>query len=257
VRGLWIALAAALLGAPASGEPAVDEVLACMRKNVPRTALVQTVELVAKDRAGQERSQRARLFAKRADDGRGRLLLRIEDPPDLRGSAFLLIQKEKGNDMFVYLPELKKVRRVSSRNLRGKLFGTDFSYEDLEHLFAQGEHSELRRLPDAEKDGRAAFALEAVPGPDSGSAYGRVASLVDRQTCVPLEIAFYEKGEAPSKRILVDAARITKEGEVHVPRLVVVQDLARGTESRLETLEVAVDPELPDRTFSSTALELR
>jgi hypothetical protein len=257
VRGAWIAIAVALLGAPAQGEPGVDEVLACMRKNAPRTALVQSVELVAKDRAGQERAQRARLFAKRGEDGRGRLLIRIEDPPDLRGSAFLLLQKEKGSDMFVYLPELKKVRRVSSRNLRGKLFGTDFSYEDVEQLFAQGEHTALRRLPDAEHDSRPVFALEAVPAPDAGSAYQRVASLVDRATCVPLEISFYGKGEAPVKQISVDAARITKEGEVHVPRLVVARDLERGTESRLETLEVRVDPELPDRTFSSTALELR
>ncbi len=258
MKKLWIVLATGLLAAPAHGDAGVDEVLACLRRNAPRTALVQTVELVATDKAGQERSQTAKLFAKRAGDGTARLLLRIEDPPDLRGSAFLLVQKEKGkNDMFVYLPELKKVRRISTRNLRGKLFGTDFSYEDVEQLFAQREGASLARLPDAEHGGRAVFVLEAKPAPDAEDGYARVTSVVDRQTCVPLEISFFEQGDAPAKVIRVDPARITKEGEVHVPRLVEVRDLQKETGSRLVTHDVRVDPELADRMFSSSALELR
>jgi Outer membrane lipoprotein-sorting protein len=256
VKRAWIVLAGGLLVAPALGDAGVDQVLACVRKNVPATALVQSVELVTTDKAGQERSQSAKLFAKRGEDGRGRLLLRIEDPPDLRGSAFLLVQTEKGNDMFVYLPELKKVRRISTRNLRGKLFGTDFSYEDVEQLFAQSEGATLARLPDAEQDGRAVYVLEAKAAADVQARYTRVTSMVDRQTCVPLEISFYEESETPTKVIRVDAARITKEGEVYVPRLVKVRDLQKNTESRLVTHDVRVDPELADRMFSSTALEL-
>jgi hypothetical protein len=117
-----------LAGAPAAALPAeLAEVLACVRKNAPHTALVQTVELTSVDRAGGERVQSAKLSAKRAADGRGRLLLRVEEPADLRGTAFLWIQKEKGSEIFVYLPEMKKVRRVSARQLQGKLLGSDFS----------------------------------------------------------------------------------------------------------------------------------
>jgi hypothetical protein len=257
VNRIWIVLAAGLLASPALGDPAVEEVLACVRRNAPKRALVQSVELVAVDPTGQERSQSAKLYAKRGADGRGRLLLRIEEPADLRGSAFLLIQKQEGNDMFVYLPEMKKVRRISARHLRGKLFGTDFSYKDLEQLFAQGEEASLVRLPDAEREGRAVFALEARPGPDADEGYTRVTSLVDRETCVPLEIAFYEKGEVPVKVIDVDPARITKEGDVHVPRWVRVRDLQKSRESRLVTHDVQVDPELADGMFTSSSLERR
>jgi hypothetical protein len=40
-----------------------------------------------------------------------------------------------------------------------------------------------------------------------------------------------------------------------VPRLVVVRDLADGTESRLETHAVQVDPDLADAVFSRGALD--
>jgi hypothetical protein len=248
-------LLALLAGMPAAALPGdLEEVLACVRKNAPSQALVQVVELVSVDRDGSERVQGAKLSAKRTADGLGRLLLRVEDPPDLRGTAFLWIQKPKGSEIFVYLPEMKKVRRVSSRQLRGKLLGTDFAYEEVARIAAPGE-GEATRLPDTEKDGRPVFAIEAKPAADSGSAYTRVASLVDKETCLPLEVAFFEGGSAPTKVIAIDPARITKEGEVHVPRLVRVRDLVKGTESRLVTHAVEVDPELPDEMFTSSRLE--
>lgn len=250
--GIGVAL---VLGAPAGAEPSAEEVLACMRKNAPQTALVQSIEIVSLDRDAKERRQSAKLSVKRSDDGFGRLLLEVEEPADLRGTRFLLIQKKKGSDMFVYLPELKKVKRVSARNLRGKLLGSDFSYEEVEQLFAQGSQSDAVRLPDAEKNGRPVYVLEAAPAADSGSEYRKVTSFVDRETCVPLQIDFFEKGETPRKQVTIDAARITREGEVHVPRLVRMQDLAKQTESRLVTHAVQVDPDLPDGMFSRDALE--
>jgi hypothetical protein len=250
IAGLGLAL-----GAPARAQEGAEEVLACMRRNAPQAALVQTIELASTGRDGKERTQTAKLSVKRGDDGLGRLLLRVEEPADVRGTAFLLLQKQKGSDMFVYLPELKRVRRVSARQLGGKLLGSDFSYEDLQQLFAQGSEGETRRLPDAEKDGRAVYALEATPAKGSGSEYRKITSLVDRESCLPLEIVFYAKGEAPRKRLTVDPARITKEGAVHVPRLVRLEDLERETESRLITHAVTIDPSLRDSLFTSTQLE--
>jgi hypothetical protein len=99
------------------------------------------------------------------------------------------------------------------------------------------------------------WTVEATPTADAGSAYTRITSSVDQETCLPLEIAFYEKGEAPVKLLSVDPAKITKEGSVHVPRVVRMRDVDRGTESRLETLAIEVDPELKDVMFSRGALD--
>jgi hypothetical protein len=243
------------LGAPAAAAaPGVDEVIACVRKNAPKRALVHEIELVSVDRGGKEIARAAKLYAKRTEEGLGRVLLRVEEPEDLRGTTFLLVQKGDGTQMYVYLPELGKVKRVTSRQVRGKLLGSDFSYEEIERLFGTAVETGIARLPDVEKDGRPAYAIEATAAGDS--AYVKVTTLVDRATCVPLEIAFFAKGgTAPVKVLSVDPAKITQEGGVHVPRLVRIRDVAKGTESRLVTRAVSIDPDLSDSMFLPAALE--
>lgn len=255
MRGLGIALLALVASTPAAAQDGLQEVLDCVRKNAPKTALEQSVELVSADRDGRELSRTAKLFAKRSGDGFGRILLRVEEPADLRGTTFLLTQRRDGTDLYVYLPELGKVRRVTARQVRGKLLGSDFSYEELERLFGQTSQRGVARLPDAEREGRPVYALEATPA--EGSAYAKITTFVDRKTCVPLEIAFYGKEGAPQKLLTVDPARITREGDVYVSRLVRIRDLAKQTESRMVTHAVRIDPDLSDSMFNPTGLELR
>jgi hypothetical protein len=252
------ALGAVLVGLglaiPAAAAPAeLAEVLACVRKNAPKQALVHQVELVSVDRLGKEISRTAKLYAKRTDEGLGRVLLRVEEPADLRGTTFLVVQKVDGTQMYVYLPELGKVKRVTAGQVRGKLLGSDFSYEEIERLFGTAGESGVARLPDVEKDGRPAYALATTIA--GGSAYTKVTTLVDRATCVPLEIAFYAKGPEPAKVLSVDPAQITQEGGVHVPRFVRIRDVGKGTESRLVTRSVQIDPDLSDSMFLPAALE--
>jgi hypothetical protein len=243
------------LSTPA-GATTLADVQACMQKNAPTQALIQTVALVSTDRGGGERRYEAEVLAKRTQGGLGRVLVRVAEPPDVRGTSVLLHQKDDGkNDLYVYLPELKKVRRITSRTLRGKFLGSDFSYEDLDRLLAASRQADAKLGAEASKDGRKVWTVEAAPSADAGSAYTRIVSFVDQETCLPLEIAFYGKGEQPEKVLTVDPARITKEGAAHVPRLVRMRDVKRGTESRLETSAVELDPALEDAVFSVGALE--
>jgi hypothetical protein len=190
MRNGWTLLLVAL-AAPPVGAATLDEVRACVQRNAPKTALVQTVELTSTDRAGGERRHEAKLMAKRFEDGLGRVLVRVEEPADVRDTAFLLIQEEGGrSDMFVYLPELKKVRRITARSLQGKFLGSDFTYEDLERMFSSSRQGDAKLGPDGESQGRKVWTVEATPGADAGSSYRRVVSAIDQETCVPLEIAF-------------------------------------------------------------------
>jgi hypothetical protein len=231
----------------------LDEVLACMSANSPQEALVQVVELVTVDRAGSERTQTGKLAMKRFPEG-GRIVLRVEDPPDLRGTAFLLIQKPDQSDMFTYLPELKKVRRITSHTLRGRLLGTDFTYEELDQMLAISRADEPVLEGSGTADGRPTWTLRTTPGPESGSSYTKIVTQVDQVTCLPIVIDFFEAGEEPAKTLTCDPERITQEGGVHVPRLIQMEDHKRGTRSRIVTHSVEVDPELKDRDFTQSRL---
>ena len=64
-----------------------------------------------------------------------KVVLKVLEPPDLRDTGVLFIEKKDDPaDMFIYLPDLEKVRRVTTRMLSGSLFGSDFTYEDFQQI---------------------------------------------------------------------------------------------------------------------------
>jgi hypothetical protein len=93
----------------------VEEIDACYRDNSPQTSSVQTISMNSKDRIGAITSSKATLSWQKFEDGYSKLMMKFFKPADLRNAALLMIEKKGGNDMFIYLPELKRVKRVTSR----------------------------------------------------------------------------------------------------------------------------------------------
>ena len=53
-------------------------------------------------------------------------------PADVKGTKMLTWTHKKGNDdQWLYLPALKRVKRITSRNKTGSFMGSELSYEDL------------------------------------------------------------------------------------------------------------------------------
>jgi hypothetical protein len=209
------------------------------------------------DRAGGERSFEAKIYWKRGEDGLSKLLMRVDDPPDLRGSAYLALEREEATDMFSYLPEVGRVRRIHPRTMSGSLFGTDFTYEDFQRIQEFGVQATLKRLPDTELDGRAVYVVESLPLEAAESTYERIVSFVDQETCVTLKSEFFETGTQPRRRLVADPATLSKEGETWVARTVTMNDLKDGGETRIELKEIKPDVDIPDRNFSQSRLSRR
>src|SRR5690606_9921417 len=98
-------------------------------------------ELKATDRTGGTRELRGRLYGVREAELL-RAMIKISAPSDLAGAAYLLREKEGGDEKYMYVPSLNKVRRITGAAADGSLWGTDFSYSDLRQLnnaFAAGE----------------------------------------------------------------------------------------------------------------------
>lgn len=56
----------------------------------------------------------------------------FDEPRDVKGTAFLSFAKILDpDDQWLYLPALKRVKRISSKNKSGPFMGSEFAYEDL------------------------------------------------------------------------------------------------------------------------------
>jgi hypothetical protein len=207
------------------------------------------------NRVGSERVSRAKIMAKRLDDGLRRLLLRFTRPLDMRGSALLLVETEAGaNDAFLYSPELRKVKRMTAEGVAGTLFGTDFSGEDFDTWQLPDKRGSHERLPDSRIGEREVYVLATRPDADSGSSYERIVSYIDRETCVVLKSESYEPGDRLRKVLSASPESIIEEGGIHVASELTMHDLRDETRTTVIVEDLVVDREMDDQEFTISRL---
>jgi outer membrane lipoprotein-sorting protein len=137
-----------------------------------------------------------------------RSALFFESPQNVKGTAFLTFdhpEADRDDDQWLYLPALRKVRRISSSDRGGYFLGTDFSYEDMkkESKFAIEDY-EHKTLGVEEVDGHRCYRVEHVPVSDEIArelGYGRVVSYIDPTIWMARKSEFWDVQRRPLKTV--------------------------------------------------------
>jgi predicted RND superfamily exporter protein/outer membrane lipoprotein-sorting protein len=165
---------------------------------------------------GQERVRKTFTATKLQPNGVDNMqMVRFLSPPDVKGTVILLIERsDKDDDIWVYLPALKKVRRLVASNRKESFAGTDFSYGDvIGHRVQEWEH---RLVGEDVVDGQACYVIESVPRTDAvkaNSGYSRRRSWIRKDNFVMIRGEYGDLARQPLKTItaaavqLVDPAR--------------------------------------------------
>jgi hypothetical protein len=228
----------------------------CENAGVAIHSSIQTLEFESTDRVGHRRRVEATLTWQRRNDGLSRAVVRIHKPSDLNGAGVLLIEKKAASpDMFIYLPELKRVKRVTTRMLSGSMFGSDFSYEDFMQLQGISVEGRTERLEDAIFDGRAVYVVAHYPSLDSGSAYQRVIGFWDAELCIPLKTEMWESGERLRKELNIDRSSLQTLEGVSFPQQLSIRDLRDKTSTSLSVKVNETNVEINRSIFSTSSLE--
>jgi hypothetical protein len=131
--------------------------------------------------------------------------------------------------------------------------GTDFSYEDFERI--QGILSDARaeQFPDETLAGRPVYVLMSYPNENSG--YVKVATYIDKESCIPLMTQFYASGNVLRKQMTIDPAGIHHQAGIYYPTDLVIKDLKEKTETRLIVHNVNIGLPLGDDLFDPKKLK--
>ncbi len=225
----------------------------CMEKNTPATSSMQNIELRARDRSGYEQVLEANSYWKRGADGPSSILMQFNEPADIRGARFLIIENTPQNDMYMYMPGLFKVRKITSKRISSSILGTDFSYEDYERLHGVFTNMRAEQYPDEILDGRPVHIINSYPEGDSG--YEKIKTYIDIETCVALKTELFENGHQLRKILTVNPADIQKENGIQVPRTLLMRDLRDKTETRMLIQDIKTDVTLEDDLFDPAQLK--
>jgi outer membrane lipoprotein-sorting protein len=189
--------------------------------------------------------------SKRYDPPLSKSIVRFSSPPDLAGSGFLQVQKRDGDDdRYLYLPELKRSRRISG-NLRSNSFmGTDFSFADLDRRdLRDGE----ARVAGEELVGKwPCYVVDVVPKREDAQ-YSHIAMWVREDNYLTLRTKMFDKGGGLAKTFdALEVKRVSGQWFISKSRMQDVQH-EHTTELVLDTIQV--QPDIDDDEFTVRALE--
>ncbi len=155
--------------------------------------------MLLKNKKGDESLRNIRIRTLEVDGDGDKSLSIFDEPADVKGTAFLTYSHSKEpDDQWLYLPALKRVKRISSKNKSGPFMGSEFAYEDI--ASQEVDKYTYKYLRDEEIDGRSAFVVEQVPTYEH-SGYTRRVAWIDQERYVPLQVVFYDRKDAKLKTL--------------------------------------------------------
>jgi hypothetical protein len=233
-------------GVAAEDDPrTAGQIIECVRANQPQTNAVQTIELTRWDRTGVEHITRAVVFRGQIE-GELTLLMRFTHPQDLAESLFMITQRQGRNEFFLSSPDLPGLKQISGPSVSGELFGTDFSYQDIERIYGMNRPGQWSRLTDGTEEGRPTWVIETRPSQGPDASYGRVVSYVDQETCVVLRSEIYDRTLQLRKIFTALPAEVRKKDEVWLAHNLLMSDLRDETQTRIVVESVEDHAPIPD-----------
>lgn len=172
----------------------------------------ETTMVLINDR-GQKRERKSTTLVKLQPDGvDSKFLVRFSTPADIKGTGFLQIEhSEKDDDQWIYLPALKKSRRLVANNKKDSFVGSDFSYGDISLPKVDlWKHTLVRSERVGNED---CYVVESVPGDDSvkeNSGYSKKVSWISQTDFVERKVEYYDHGGRSLKTQSIDKVEVVE-----------------------------------------------
>jgi outer membrane lipoprotein-sorting protein len=162
---------------------------------------IADLEMTLRNRQGDTSTRKIRIRNLEVQGDGDKGLTVFDHPRDVKGTAFLSYTHSAApDDQWLYLPALKRVKRIASANKSGPFVGSEFAYEDL--TSQEVARYTYKFLRDEEIDGRAAFVIERYPTYEH-SGYARQVVWVDKQIYHPLKVVYYDRKNALLKTLVL------------------------------------------------------
>jgi outer membrane lipoprotein-sorting protein len=205
---------------------------------------------------GQERNRKIEYFKKTDEKDNDRVFMRFMEPGDVKGVSLLTIEySDRDDDQWLYLPALKKVRRISSSDQGDNFMGTDYTYEDIraEKL----DQHEYNLVGSEVLDGHDCYLIVALPSTEKQkkeSGYNRREIWMRKDVLLMVQVKYYDKkGEflkMQVRRDIVEAAP-----NLFRPNFMEMKNLKTGHTTQITFQERAINKGIPDEIFTERELK--
>jgi len=177
--------------------------------------------------------------------GKEKRLIKFLSPADVKGVGFLVLSD---NEMYLYMPAFKKIRRIASHVKNESFMGTDFSYNDIGKCqYTKDFTAEIKEQTEEE------YVLELTPTPKSDVDYAKLIMRVDKSNYIPSKVEYYNKKGTLLK--VMKNENIEKVDDYWTPRKVTMKHLKTEHKTIMELVKVVHDTGLKKEMFSKRMLK--
>jgi Outer membrane lipoprotein-sorting protein len=219
---------------------------------------VSDIEMILIDKQESQRERKLRAFRKDVGKDENSILFFLS-PADVKDTGFLTYDydaPERDDDQWLYLPALKKTKRIAAGDKSGSFMGTDFTYADMSSRPL--DHYQYTLMKETDVDGVKVWQVEAIPNEKEIEETGYTKSIlfVRQDNFVPIRsVNWVKKGDRLKYMevtrleqidgiwVATEMTMTTKKGQATLHRTVI------------RISNVKFNQELPDDVFSVRQLE--
>lgn len=217
--------------------------------------MVGQVTLILTNERGQQRIRKIKMFSRKRNANESDMLMRFVAPADVKGTAFLIIEHQNSDDdRYLYLPALRRIKRIASSGKGGNFMASDFTYYDIGK--PKLNDWKYKRLADEKIDGYDCFKIECLPASkqiakDTG--YGKIIRLIRKDIFVTIRSEYYDRSNRLWKILTVP--KVEKISGVWFQTDMIMKDVQNKHQSEMKFTNIKVNQNIPAQFFSQRYLQ--
>ncbi len=186
-------------------ESSAESIVAHCDNKYPGENQTTQLSVTVKNRLGSEQKAVYKRFWQKTKDEQEQMTLFTITPLDAKNTAFMQYtypaSLNKDTEQWIYLPNLRKLKRITIRDLSDSFLGSDLTHDDIRLRLPEDDTHKLVRVKDGKKVKH--FLIESVPN-EKESMYSKkvVHYVLEKMSghCLKLNIAYYDKKGSPLKK---------------------------------------------------------
>ncbi|MDY0287492.1 MAG: outer membrane lipoprotein-sorting protein [Sphaerochaeta sp.] len=244
-----IALIALLsLSAAYSGEEVMQAVYTRDSGNNMSATLVMTLT----NSRGSTRERSIQQFRQNDAGGEKKIMFFLA-PSDVKDTSFLSYSYSDGrsDDQWIYLPALKRTKRVAGDKKNESFMGSDFTYDDMGTRHPSADTHKVLRTEMI--DGRKCLVVESIPK-EAKPTYAKTLAWVVEDEWIGLKKEFYLPNGKVGKKLEISSYE--KTDGVWVITDMTMSNMDKGSSTRIQMLDVSFNNDLKESVFTERQMKI-
>jgi outer membrane lipoprotein-sorting protein len=260
MNGPMLLCVALLAGAALAKPETAVEIMQRSEDNRHLKDVTAAATLTTSEEGKPDRVKTFTWWRKLTDAGRFNTLTRFATPPEVRGEGILFLERDRDtNDVFLFLPNMNKVRRVESQSQRSSFMGSAFSYSDIAAQHVDDfEHTLVKTEPCPAETVSTCFVIESKPADEKveeRTGYRRIVQWIHPDHYLAVQGEFYGPAGELLKRITVQRIKkVDPAGGKWMAHHVRVEEVKEKRSTTLEFSQVKVNGGISDAVFTQQNL---